>query len=133
LALYLNKFESPSPKDNLYQVWLNFARWFWRRRFKKKKVQCIFTLSLLSTLKEGLFPSFEQNWIPFNQEKFVLNLIEFGLLFSTRRFLKIFSVFLLFYYYLPFEMGYSKSLNKLEFPSLKYILYLVWLNLTCWF
>ena len=32
-ALYLNKLESPSPKDALCQVWLKLAQWFWRRRF----------------------------------------------------------------------------------------------------
>ena len=32
-ALLLNKLESPSPKDNLCQVWLKLAQWFWRRRF----------------------------------------------------------------------------------------------------
>jgi hypothetical protein len=31
--LSLNKLESPSPKDDLCQVWLKFAQWFWRRRF----------------------------------------------------------------------------------------------------
>jgi hypothetical protein len=31
--LLLNKFESPSPKDDLYQVWLKLAKRFWRRRF----------------------------------------------------------------------------------------------------
>ena len=35
LALYLNKLEFPSPKDTLYQVWLNLACWFLRRRFLK--------------------------------------------------------------------------------------------------
>jgi hypothetical protein len=35
LSLYLKKTESPSPKDNLYQDWLNLASWFWRRRFFK--------------------------------------------------------------------------------------------------
>jgi hypothetical protein len=35
LALYLNKLDLPSPKDNLYQVWLKLACWFWRRRFLK--------------------------------------------------------------------------------------------------
>jgi hypothetical protein len=34
LALYLNKLEFPSLKDNLYQVWLNLACWFWRRVLK---------------------------------------------------------------------------------------------------
>jgi hypothetical protein len=33
MALSLNKLEFPSPKDNLYYVWLNLACWFWRRRF----------------------------------------------------------------------------------------------------
>jgi hypothetical protein len=31
--LVLNKSESSSPKDNLCQVWLKLAQWFWRRRF----------------------------------------------------------------------------------------------------
>jgi hypothetical protein len=29
----LNKLEFPSSKDNVYQVWLHLACWFWRRRF----------------------------------------------------------------------------------------------------
>ena len=33
VALYLNKFESHSPKDALCQVWLKLAPWFCRRRF----------------------------------------------------------------------------------------------------
>ena len=33
VALHLNKFESPSPKDALFQVWLKLAQWFWRRIF----------------------------------------------------------------------------------------------------
>ena len=36
-ALHLNKLESPSPKKVLCQVWLNFAQWFWRRRWKCEK------------------------------------------------------------------------------------------------
>ena len=32
-TLHLNKFESPSPKDALCQVWLKLAQWFWGRRF----------------------------------------------------------------------------------------------------
>jgi hypothetical protein len=42
LTLYLHKLEFPSPKDNLYQVWLNLVGWFWRRFFK------IFSVFLLS-------------------------------------------------------------------------------------
>ena len=36
-ALYLNKLESPSPKDALCQVWLKLAHWFWRRSWKCEK------------------------------------------------------------------------------------------------
>jgi hypothetical protein len=79
LVLYLNKLESASPKDNLYQVWLNLACWFWRR------------------------------------------------------FLKNFSVFLLFRYYLPLEVGYLFRLNKLESPLPKDDLCQVWLKLVQWF
>ena len=34
-AFHLNKLEFPSPKDDLCQVWLKLAQWFWRRRFLK--------------------------------------------------------------------------------------------------
>ena len=30
-VLHLNKIESLSPKDDLCQVWLKLAQWFWRR------------------------------------------------------------------------------------------------------
>jgi hypothetical protein len=76
----LNKLEFPSPKDNVYQVWLNLACWFWRRRF-----------------------------------------------------LKIFSAFSLFRYYLPLERGFPFSLNKLDSPSPKDDLCQVWLKLVQWF
>jgi hypothetical protein len=63
LALYLNNLESPLLKDDLNQVWLKLACWFWRRIF-----------------------------------------------------LKIFSVFLLFCYYLPLEKGNPLHINNLESP-----------------
>jgi hypothetical protein len=31
--LPLIKFESPLPKNDLCQVWLKLAQWFWQRRF----------------------------------------------------------------------------------------------------
>ena len=36
-ALHLNRFESPSPKDTLCQVWLKLVQWFWSRRWKCEK------------------------------------------------------------------------------------------------
>jgi hypothetical protein len=53
--------------------------------------------------------------------------------FWRKRILKIFSAFLLFHYYLPFEAGYSLPLNKLESPSFKDDLCKVWLKLAQWF
>jgi hypothetical protein len=77
LALYLNKLESPSPKDDLYQLWLNLAQWFWRRKFLNI-FSVFFILLLLSPLGEGQSPSFEQTWIPSPQGWFVPSLVKIG-------------------------------------------------------
>jgi hypothetical protein len=37
--LHLNNLESPSPKDDLFQVWLKLAQWFWRRSRKCKSLR----------------------------------------------------------------------------------------------
>jgi hypothetical protein len=57
-------------------------------------------------------------------------MIEFGLL--VLEFLKIFSVFLLFcyYMYLLLEIVYPHRLNKFEFPPPNNDLFQVWLKLT---
>jgi hypothetical protein len=60
-------------------------------------------------------------------------LIEFGLLVLEKIFLKIFSVFLLFCYHLPLEMGNPLHLNKLKSPTHKDDLCQVWLKLAHWF
>jgi hypothetical protein len=70
LGLDLYNLRFPWPKDDLYQVWLILAFWFWRRRFFFLNFQWIFTFSLLTTLVEGDFPSFVQFWIPFAQGRF---------------------------------------------------------------
>jgi hypothetical protein len=53
--------------------------------------------------------------------------------FWRRRFLKIFSVFALFCYYLPFVKGYALRLSKLESPLPKNDLCQVRLKLAQWF
>jgi hypothetical protein len=53
--------------------------------------------------------------------------------FWKRRFLKIFSAFSFFHYYLPLERGYLFYLKKLKFPSPKDDLCQVWLKLAQWF
>ena len=75
-ALYLNKLESPSPKDALCQVWLKLAQWFWRRRFLNF-VNVFHYFVIISPCKRaGLF--IWTNWIPFIQRCFVPTLVENG-------------------------------------------------------
>jgi hypothetical protein len=52
-------------------------------------------------------------------------LIDFGLLVLEKKILKIFSLFLLFRYYLPLEMGYPLRLKTFELSSSKDDLYQV--------
>jgi hypothetical protein len=51
--LRLKKFESPSPKDDLCQVWLKLAQWFWRRRFLNDPTSFLHFCDYL-LLEEGL-------------------------------------------------------------------------------
>jgi hypothetical protein len=37
--LHLNNLETPLPKDDLCQVWLKLAQWFWRRSQKCESLQ----------------------------------------------------------------------------------------------
>jgi hypothetical protein len=76
LTLYLNKLEFPSPKDNLYQVWLNLAGWFWRRFFKNFSVFLLFLYYL--PLETGYPLLLKTTWIPFTQGWFVPSLVKIG-------------------------------------------------------
>jgi hypothetical protein len=53
--------------------------------------------------------------------------------FCRRKFLKMFSVFLLFCYYLPLVKGNHLHLNKFRSTFLKNDLFRVWLKLAQWF
>jgi hypothetical protein len=59
LALYLNKLESSSPKDEFVPSLNEFGLLVLEKKIFFKNFQCIFTLSLLSPLGEGLSPLFE--------------------------------------------------------------------------
>jgi hypothetical protein len=123
LALDLNKFESPSPKDNLYQVWLILACWFWRRYSKKYQSECIFTLfAIISPWRKAF------SFILTNLNPLPLRMICASCFWRSIDFLKIFSVFLLFCYYLPVKIGVSLHLNKLESPPSKDDLRQLWLK-----
>ena len=190
--IYLNKPESPSPKDVLGQVWLKLAPSFWRRRFSnfinvfllaislylslekgmalhlnklksitqgsfvsslveigysvlEKKIfkihQCIFAISLLSTLGKGSGLFLIQTWIFFTQEWFVQSLLEIypsvpeekifkfcqrNVYFLFHYYFLCMNVYLLFHYYLPLEKDVAIHLKKLESPSPKNALCQVW-------
>ena len=38
VTLHLNKLETPSPRETLYQILLKLAQWFWRWRLKCEKI-----------------------------------------------------------------------------------------------
>ena len=44
MALNLNKFEFPLPKNTLCHVWLKFAQWFWRRFSKFVNIFSFFVI-----------------------------------------------------------------------------------------
>jgi hypothetical protein len=128
----LNKFESPTPKDDFRHVWLELAQWFWRRRFINDPIQF---LHFCDYLPFGEDLAFYLNKLEFPSSKDNLYQVWSNLAcwFWRRRFLKIFSAFSLFRFYLPLECGYLLLLNKLESPSPKDDLCHVSLNLAQWF
>jgi hypothetical protein len=138
----LNKLEFPSPKDNLYPVWLNFkenlcqvwlklAKWFWTRRFLIRPTPFIHFCNHLP-FEEDLDIYF--NKLEFSSSKYNFHQVWLNLAsWFWRRFLKIFNVFLLFCYYLPLEKGCPLRLNKLESPFPKNDLCQVGLKLAQWF
>jgi hypothetical protein len=130
LALYLNKLEFPSSKDNLYQVWLNLACWFWRRFLKIVSAFSLFCYYL--PLERGYPLSSNKLKSPLPKDDLCQVWLKLAKWF-WRRFLNDATRFLHFCDYFPFEKDLALYLNKLEFPSPKDNLYQVWLNLAGWF
>ena len=63
-ALHLNKFNSPSPRNNLCQVWLKLAQWFLRNFFNFVNVFSLFRNYL--PLKKGGALHLNKIWIKLN-------------------------------------------------------------------
>ena len=87
-ALHLNKLESPFSQNDLCQIWLKLAQWFWRRSFFFKYVN-IFTLFRNYLPLEKGWTSFELTWIPFTYEWFVPSTVEIGPLILEKYIFKI--------------------------------------------
>jgi hypothetical protein len=85
---------------------------------------CTFTLLLLSPLKKGYHPSFEQTWIPFPPRMICAKSgWNWPALVLEKKIC----------YYLPLQKGAALHFNKLEFPPPKDDLCHVWLKLAQWF
>ena len=128
MVLNLYKFKFPLPKDELCQVWLKLAQWFWRG----KLLNFVNVFSLFRN-----YHPFEKggalhlNKLDFPLPKDVLCQVWLKLArwFWRRRFLNLVNVFSLFLNYLPFEKGGALHLNKLDSKD---ALCQVWLKLAQW-
>jgi hypothetical protein len=130
LALYLNKPEFPSLNEDVYQVLLNLACWFWR--FFKNFQYC-YSFAIISPWK-GVTPFIWTNLNPLPPKDDLCKVwFKLAQWFWRSRFLNDPTPFLHFCDYLPLEEDLALYLNKLKFPSPKDNLYQVWLNLACWF
>ena len=76
----------------------------------------VFAISLLSTLGKGCGPSFEQSWISFSQECFVLSLVEICSVGLEKKILKVF-IFNAFRYFITISSW--KRVCTFIFPSPK--------------
>jgi hypothetical protein len=130
--LHFNNLESPSPKDDLCQVWLKLAHWFWRRRFLYDPTPFFHFCDYLP-FEEDLALYLNNLESPLPKDDLYQVWLKLACWFWRRRFLKIFSVFLLFCYYLPLEKDNPLHFNNLESPPPKDDLCQVWLKLAQWF
>ena len=115
-ALHLNKFESPSPKDALCQVWLKLAQWFLRRRFLNF-VNVFSPFCNYLPLKKSRVLHLNKLESPSPKDALCQVWLKLAHWFWRRRFLKVVNLFLLFPNYLPFGKSMALHLNKLESPS----------------
>jgi hypothetical protein len=134
---FFNKLESPSTKDDLCQVWLKLAQWFWRRRFLNDPTPFLHFCDYLP-FEEDL--ALYLNKLVSPSPKDDLYLIELCPVVLVKKiFFKNSMFFLLFPYYHPFEKdhplekGNPLPLNKPESPPSKDDLCQVWLKLAQWF
>ena len=117
-VLHLNKFDSPSTKDALCQVWLKLVQWFLRRIFYLIS-SMFFAISLLSPLGKGMVLHLNKSDIPSTTDALYQVWLILVQWFLRRRCLNIVNVFLLFRNSLPLEKNWALHLNKLESPLLK--------------
>jgi hypothetical protein len=126
------KLESPLPKDDLCQVWLKLAQWFWRRRFLNDPTPFFHFCDYLP-FEEDLALYLNKLEFPLPKDNLYQVWLNLACWFWRRRFLKFFSALLLLCYYLPLEKGDPLHLKTLETPFPKDDLCQVWWKLAQWF
>ena len=104
VALYFNKFESPSPKDALCLVWLKLAQWFLRRKFLKF-VNVFLLFRYYLPLEKGVAIHLNKIESPSPKDALCQVWLKLAQWFWRRSFFNIFNIILLFRYYLPLEKG----------------------------
>ena len=97
------KFESPLSKDELCQVLLKLAQWFWRRFLKFVNVFWLFRNYL--PLEKGRALHLNKLEFPSPKDDLCQVWLKLTQWFWRRRFLKFVNVFLHFRNYLPLEKG----------------------------
>ena len=130
-ALHLNKIESPSPKDALFQVWLKLAEWFLRRFFNFLNIFALF--HNYPPIEKGRALHLNKIESPSPKDgcaKFGLNWLSGS---GEEDFFNFVNVFSLFRNYLPLEKGGALHLNKLGSSLPKDALCQVWFKLAQWF
>ena len=113
-----NKLESSSPKDNLCQVWLKMAQWFFRRRFLKVlHVFLLFTNSIISPMRR-VWPFIWTNLNPLHPRMLCA---KFGWSWTSgsgwRIIFKVFNIFLQFTIIFPLRRAWPfiwTNLNPLH-------------------
>ena len=112
---HLNKLESPSPKDDLYQVWTKLVKWFWRRRFLKifrEFLHFCYYLSLEMADHHQLY-NFKS---PSPKDVSCQVWLKLAQWFLKRRFLSIFWYIFTFSLLSPFENDRSSSFVQFWIP-----------------
>ena len=114
IVLHLTKFQSPSPKDALCQVWLKLAVLEKKKFMKFCQHILLFRSYLLLGKRRGL--PFEQIWIHITKGCFVLSLDEIGPLALEKKILKFCQCIFAILKLSPLRKGRGPSFEQTWIP-----------------
>ena len=131
MVLNLKKLESPSPKDALCQFRLKLTQRFWRIRY----LNFVNVFSLFRNhlpLEKGVALHLNKFESPLSKDALCQVWLKLAQWFWGRFFNFVNYIFSLFHHYFPLEKVGALRLPKLNSPSPKDDLCLVWLILAQW-